>query len=131
MVPTEDLNKGCTQRAIDEAQPLEDEGEKKQSLQFAKWIFQVLYSPMKTFEEIVKNPNVKGPILILLITLPLTLSVQYTSGAKFFLEIPAPEYDLWTEKPSNLSLKWQRCWSAAIWSHHNGSLCAKKSTKIT
>lgn len=82
---------------------MKDEREKTQSLQFVKWIFQVLYSPMKTFEEIEKNPNVKGPILILLITLPLTLSVQYTSGAKFFLEIPAPENDLWTEKPSNLS----------------------------
>jgi len=86
---------------IDEVQSLEEEQEKKQSGQFVKWIFKVLYSPMKTFEEIVEKPNVKGPILILLITLPIVLGGQYISGTKFFLENPAPENDLWTEKPSN------------------------------
>lgn len=86
---------------IEEAQPLEEEQEKKQPWQFVKWILKVLYSPMKTFEEIVKKPNVKGPILILLITLPIILGGQYISGTKFFLENPKPENDLWTEEPSN------------------------------
>jgi len=56
---------------------------------------------MKTFEEIVKNPSVKGPILILLITLPIVFVGQYVSGTRFFFENPAPEGDLWTEKPSS------------------------------
>ncbi len=86
---------------IEEVQPSEEGQEKKQPWQFAKWIFKVLYSPMKTFEEILKKPNVKGPILILLITLPIILCGQYVSGTKFFLENPTPENDLWTEKPSN------------------------------
>lgn len=79
----------------------EEEHEKKHSWQFMKWIFKVLFSPMKTFEEIVKKPNIKGPILILLIMLPITLGGQYISGTKFFLEIPTPENDLWTEKQTN------------------------------
>jgi len=78
--------------------------ERKEPFQFAKWIFRVLYSPMKTFEEIAKKPNVKGPILIMLITLPIVFAGQYTSGAKFFLETPTPENDLWTEKPTNSTL---------------------------
>lgn len=85
-----------------EPKPLEEE--KKEPFQFAKWIFRVLYSPMKTFEEIAKKPNVKGPILIMLITLPIVFAGQYTSGAKFFLETPTPENDLWTEKPTNSTL---------------------------
>lgn len=52
----------------------------------------------------MKKPNVKGPVLILLITLPLILSVQYISGSKFFLEAPTPENDLWTEKLSGSTL---------------------------
>ncbi len=69
-----------------------------------KWVFGVLYSPVKTFEEIVKKPNIKGPILILLITLPLTIGAQYLSGTKFFFEDPKPEKDLWTEHPTNSTL---------------------------
>lgn len=62
---------------------------------------------MKAFEEILEKPNVKGPILILLITLPIALSGQYVSGAKFFIEAPTPENDLWTEAPLNsASFSW-------------------------
>lgn len=86
----------------DKPKPLEEE--RKEPSQFAKWILRVLYSPMKTFEEIAKKPNVKGPILIMLITLPIVFAGQYTSGAKFFLETPTPENDLWTEKPTNSTL---------------------------
>jgi len=86
---------------VDEAQSLEEKLGKNQPWQFVKWIFGVLYSPMRTFEEIVKKPTVKGPIFILLIMLPILLGGQYVGGAKFFLETPAPEDELWTEKPSN------------------------------
>jgi len=85
----------------EEHRPLEEEYEKGYSWQFMKWVFKVLFSPLKAFEEIVKKPNIKGPILILLIILPITLGGQYISGTKFFLEIPTPENDLWTEKQSN------------------------------
>lgn len=90
----------------EDVQPLEKEQEKKQPWQFVEWIFKVLYSPMKTFEEIVKKPDVKGPILILLITLPIILGGQYVSGTKFFLESPTPENDLWTEEPNSASFSW-------------------------
>ncbi len=90
---------------IKETPPVEEE-EKKQPWLFAKWVVGVLYSPMKTFEEIVKKPSIKGPILILLLTLPFTVGVQYTSGARFFLETPTPENDLWTEKPSDTLFLW-------------------------
>jgi hypothetical protein len=85
----------------DEPKHLEEENER---FQFAKWILKVLYSPMKTFEEIVKKPNLKGPILIMLITMPIVLAGQYTSGTKFFLETPTPENDVWTEKPISSAL---------------------------
>jgi hypothetical protein len=86
----------------DEPKHLEEE--KNERFQFAKWIFEVLYSPIKTFEKIAKKPNLKGPILIMLITMPIVLAGQYTSGTKFFLETPTPENDLWTEKPTNSTL---------------------------
>ena len=74
------------------------------SWQFVKWIFKVLYSPFKTFEEVVKDPTVKGPILILVIMLPLLVGAQYIGGTKFFFEKPLPENDLWTENSSNTAL---------------------------
>lgn len=77
------------------------DAEQEESLQFVKSVFKVLYSPMKAFEEIGKKPSVKGPILILLITLPLFVSIQYSSTSKFFLETTIPENDLWTEEPHN------------------------------
>jgi hypothetical protein len=86
---------------------LEGKTEKNHRLQFAIWILKVLYTPLKTFEEIVKKPNIKGPILILLLTLPLTVGIQYISGVNFFLETPLPKSDLWTEKPSaSSSFSW-------------------------
>jgi hypothetical protein len=64
---------------------------------FIKWAFAVLWSPIKTFDEIVKNPSVKGPLLIFLVTIPMTMGVQYLNGSRLFLEQPVPGYDLWTE----------------------------------
>lgn len=88
---------------------MEELGRKEQSnhLQFAKLILKVLYSPFRAFEEIVKEPNIKGPLLILLITLPITFAIQQISSTKFFIETPMPGHDEWTEKPSGSnSLLW-------------------------
>jgi hypothetical protein len=74
---------------------------------FIKWAFAVLWSPIKTFDEIVKNPSVKGPLLIFLVTIPMTMGVQYLNGSRLFLEQPVPGYDLWTEDFLNqTSLTW-------------------------
>lgn len=81
--------------------------EQSNHLKFAKLILKVLYSPFRAFEEIVKEPTIKGPLLILLITLPITVAVQQISSTRFFIETPMPEHDEWTEKPSDLnSLLW-------------------------
>jgi len=55
-------------------------------------IFRVVYSPLKAFEEIAKAPNVKGPLLILLITLLASVTVQYISSTKTFLQTESGEY---------------------------------------
>ena len=60
----------------------------------------MLYSPFGTFGKVIKTPNLSGPILLLLITLPLTFGVQYISSERLYLEFPTPELDLWTEAPS-------------------------------
>ena len=78
-----------------------EQKDKLLSSDFVIWVLKVLYSPLKAFEEIVNNPTVKGPILILIIMLPLVIGGQYVSGTKLFLEVPSPEKDWWTEKPSN------------------------------
>lgn len=76
-------------------------------MQFAKLILKVLYSPFRAFEEIVTKPTIKGPLLILLITLPITVAIQQISSTKFFLETPMPTHDEWTEKPpGSNSLLW-------------------------
>ncbi len=74
------------------------------SWNFAKLAFKVLYSPMRAFEEIVSKPTVKGPIFILIMMLPFVIGGQYVSNMKLFLEVPSPENDLWTEKPSASSI---------------------------
>ncbi|MFP3985602.1 MAG: Yip1 family protein [Candidatus Bathyarchaeia archaeon] len=73
---------------------------------FYKLIFKVLYAPTKAFEQVVEKPDFKGPILILLITLPIILCGQYISGTKFFLEVASPRNDLWTEKSDTPLFSW-------------------------
>ncbi|UCE28615.1 MAG: hypothetical protein JSV85_04880 [Candidatus Bathyarchaeota archaeon] len=77
---------------------------------FVHEIFRVLYSPFKAFKEIVKNPDVKGPILILLITVVATAGEQYISASKTFFENPTPDLDSWTE-------------STLLWSPNNTLSC--------
>ena len=86
-----------------EAPSVQETHKEHEQWQFAKWTLQVLYSPLKTFGEIANKPNIKGPILILLIALPIVLVGQYVSGTKFFLETPVPRDDAWTETLFNSS----------------------------
>jgi hypothetical protein len=67
---------------------------------FVREIFRVLYSPLEAFKEIAKKPDVKGPMLILLITVLVTAGAQYISASKTFFENPTPEADSWTESTS-------------------------------
>ena len=67
---------------------------------FVREIFRVLYSPLEAFKEIVKKPDVKGPMLILLITVLVTAGAQYISASKTFFENPTPEADSWAESTS-------------------------------
>jgi len=63
-------------------------------------VFGVVYSPVKAFEEIVKNPTIKGPLLIFLLILLATAGAQYVSASKFVLETGTPQGDEWTESTS-------------------------------
>ncbi|MDH5267870.1 MAG: hypothetical protein OEW62_09365, partial [Candidatus Bathyarchaeota archaeon] len=67
---------------------------------FVREIFRVLYSPLEAFKEIAKKPDVKGPMLILLITVLVTAGAQYISASKTSFENPTPETDTWTESTS-------------------------------
>ncbi len=60
-------------------------------------VFKALYSPFKAFREIVKKPDIKGPMLILLLTVLVTAGAQYVSASKMFFENRTPETDWWTE----------------------------------
>jgi hypothetical protein len=62
-----------------------------------------LYSPIKAFEEIVKKPDVKGPLLILVLILVLTTVSQYASASKIFDEEPLTNRDEWTESTAWIS----------------------------
>ena len=64
---------------------------------FAHDVLKTLYSPIKAFEEIVKKPDVKGTLLILVLILVLTTGSQYASASKIFDEEPMINRDEWTE----------------------------------
>lgn len=52
----------------------------------AREVFKVLYAPVKAFQEIVKNPSVKGPLLVLALTLLATIVLQSITASKQLLE---------------------------------------------
>ena len=64
---------------------------------FAHDVLKTLYSPIKAFEEIVKKPDIKGSLLILVLILVLTTGSQYASASKIFDEEPMTNRDEWTE----------------------------------
>lgn len=49
-------------------------------------LLKVLYSPVKAFEKIVKKPDVKGPLLVFVLTLLATAGMQYVLASKILLE---------------------------------------------
>ena len=70
---------------------------------FAHDVVKTLYSPIKAFEEIVKKPDVKGPLLVLVLILVLTTGLQYASASKIFDEEPMTNRDEWTESTAWIS----------------------------
>jgi len=71
-------------------------------------VFEVLYSPVKAFKKIVKKPDYKGVLLILVLVLFSVVVEHYVFASKFFLETRTPDDENWTE-------------SMAIWGS-NGNL---------
>jgi len=67
---------------------------------FAREVFRAFYSPVEAFKEIVKKPDIKGPILILVLSLLATAATRYVYASKLYLETPTPEKDEWTESVS-------------------------------
>ena len=49
-------------------------------------LFRILYSPLKAFKEIASAPDVKAPLIILLVTLLASLGTHYVSASKTLLE---------------------------------------------
>lgn len=70
-------------------------------MSFVRELFAVLYSPLKAFEEIVKKPNVKGPLLVLVLVLFAAAVAQYVNTSKIFVETATPDTDNWTESTSH------------------------------
>ena len=64
---------------------------------FAQDVLKTIYSPIKAFQEIVKKPDVKGPLLILVLILIITAGLQYTTSSKILEETPMTNRDEWTE----------------------------------
>lgn len=64
---------------------------------FARWILSILYSPRRTFQEIVKNPDIKGPLLLLILISSVTAGTLYISGSKLLVVTATPKNDGWTE----------------------------------
>ena len=65
---------------------------------WAREVFRVLYSPLKAFKEIVSKPDIKGPLLILVLTLVTTAVAQYASASKLSIETAPLGTDNWTEE---------------------------------
>ncbi len=67
-----------------------------------KEALKVLYSPLKAFEEIVKKPTVKGPLLVLALTLLATAVLQSIVASKYSRLAETPDNDDWTESEISL-----------------------------
>ncbi|MEM2916876.1 MAG: YIP1 family protein [Candidatus Bathyarchaeia archaeon] len=62
------------------------ESEEKPAEMFAYGIFKVLYSPIEAFKNIVKKPNIKGPLLIMLLVSICFVGRAYISFSKVFYQ---------------------------------------------
>jgi len=63
-------------------------------------VLKILYSPLEAFKEIVKKPSVKGPLLILALTLLATAVLQSVVASKYLILTGTPDNDNWTESTS-------------------------------
>jgi len=55
-------------------------------------ILKVLYSPVNAFKQIIQNPDIKGPIIILILVLIATVGRQYTIASKIFIQTDSQEF---------------------------------------
>jgi len=76
--------------------------EETQRKLFVHDVLKTLYSPIKAFEEIAKKPDLKGPLLVLMLILIITAGLQYTSSSKIFDEEPMTDRDEWTESTAGI-----------------------------
>lgn len=88
-------------------------------------VLKVLYSPVKAFEEIVKKPNVKGPLLVLALTLLATVVLQSVVASKQFILTGTPEYFILTGMSDNDD--WTE--SASLW-NSNGVLSVDGTDRV-
>ncbi len=64
-------------------------------------VFEVLFSPVKSFRKIIEKPDFKGVLLILALVMSSTILVQYVASSKILLETRIPQNDGWTESLIN------------------------------
>jgi hypothetical protein len=60
------------------------------------WILQVWYSPIKAFREITQQPDILGPIVILVIASLIGAGFQQIAQSKILVENLIPEGEEWT-----------------------------------
>jgi hypothetical protein len=64
-------------------------------------VLEVLYSPVKAFKKIIKEPDLKGIFLVLLLVIASTVVFQFVYSSKQLYETRIPEKDYWTESLTN------------------------------
>jgi len=70
---------------------------------FAYGIFKTMYSPFKTFKEIIQNPKYIGPILIMILFVLASIGSEYARASKLHVQQTLPSTldlynpDPWTE----------------------------------
>jgi len=55
-------------------------------------ILKVIYSPVNAFKQIIQKPDIKGPIIILILVLAATVGRQYAVGSKIFIQTESQEF---------------------------------------
>lgn len=63
-------------------------------------MLEVLYSPIKAFDKIIKKPDVKGPLLILVLIFLTNAGAQFVFMSKLFIKTETTPNDQWTESIS-------------------------------
>lgn len=55
-------------------------------------ILKVLYSPVNAFKQIIQKPDIKGPLITLVLVLIATVGRQYVIGSKIFIQTDSQEF---------------------------------------